>query len=303
MIHYGLVASANSLMKDATARDTLIKKHEVLCFEMEAAGLMNSFPCVIIRGICDYSDTHKSHAWQGYAAATAATYAKELLEIIPAGRVGGMQANNSTFEVPFSLEGVPIPKKFIGRPSEMDMLTEVLLPRPETSQRKVFVLRGLGGIGKTQLAVQFMRTHHLKFSATFWLDGSNADSLKQSIANLASKISPDQISDVSRAYARDAKGDINTVVGEVLAWFAKASNDRWLLIFDNVDRDSSSSEPDPLAYDIMRFVPSADHGSVLVTTRLARLEQLGDSLEVKKVDQKTARNILESWYKKAMYGR
>jgi nucleoside phosphorylase len=82
-IHYGLVASANRLMKDATVRDILAKEEEVLCFEMEAAGLMDHFRCVVIRGICDYSDTHKNDAWQGYAAAAAAAYAKELLCVIP----------------------------------------------------------------------------------------------------------------------------------------------------------------------------------------------------------------------------
>jgi nucleoside phosphorylase len=46
---------------------------------MEAAGLMNSFPCLVIRGICDYADSHKDDLWQRYAAATAAAYAKELL--------------------------------------------------------------------------------------------------------------------------------------------------------------------------------------------------------------------------------
>ena len=81
-IHYGLIASANRLMKDADARDVLVQKHDVLCFEMEAAGLVNSFPCVVIRGICDYSDSHKNDLWQGYAAANAAAYAKELLEMI-----------------------------------------------------------------------------------------------------------------------------------------------------------------------------------------------------------------------------
>lgn len=50
---------------------------------MEAAGIMNTFPCVVIRGICDYADSHKNDRWQGYAAATAAAYAKELLEVIP----------------------------------------------------------------------------------------------------------------------------------------------------------------------------------------------------------------------------
>ncbi|TLD03397.1 uncharacterized protein PgNI_12327 [Pyricularia grisea] len=55
----------------------------VLCFEMEAAGLMNSFPCIVIRGICDYADAHKNKRWQPYAAATAAACAKELLSVIP----------------------------------------------------------------------------------------------------------------------------------------------------------------------------------------------------------------------------
>lgn len=78
-IHYGLIASSNRLMKDAMIRDALAAKKGVLCFEMEAAGLMNHFPFLVIRGICDYSDSHKNKEWQGYAAMTAAAYAKDLL--------------------------------------------------------------------------------------------------------------------------------------------------------------------------------------------------------------------------------
>ncbi|PCG94078.1 Hypothetical protein PENO1_080360 [Penicillium occitanis (nom. inval.)] len=81
-IHYGLIASANQLMKDALLRDKLAAEKDVLCFEMEAAGLMNHFPCLVIRGICDYSDTHKNDEWQGYAAMAAAAYAKDLLRQI-----------------------------------------------------------------------------------------------------------------------------------------------------------------------------------------------------------------------------
>lgn len=50
-IHYGLIASGNQLVKDATLRDRLSAEKGVLCFEMEAAGLMNHFPCLVIRGI------------------------------------------------------------------------------------------------------------------------------------------------------------------------------------------------------------------------------------------------------------
>jgi nucleoside phosphorylase len=80
-IHYGTIASGNQVIKDGETRNRLGK--ECLCFEMEAAGLMNDFPCLVIRGICDYADSHKNKHWQNYAAATAAAYAKELLRAMP----------------------------------------------------------------------------------------------------------------------------------------------------------------------------------------------------------------------------
>ncbi|KAK3352642.1 hypothetical protein B0T25DRAFT_189655 [Lasiosphaeria hispida] len=86
-IHYGLIASGNQLMKDALVRDRLAAEKDVLCFEMEAAGLMNHFPCLVIRGICDYSDTHKNKEWQGYGAMAAAAYAKDLLSRIPPNKI------------------------------------------------------------------------------------------------------------------------------------------------------------------------------------------------------------------------
>ncbi|KAG5782522.1 hypothetical protein H9Q73_003823 [Fusarium xylarioides] len=86
-IHYGLIASSNQLLKDANVRDELIRERNVLCFEMEAAGLVNHFPCLVIRGICDYADSHKNKDWQGYAAMTAAAYAKDILLRIPPNKV------------------------------------------------------------------------------------------------------------------------------------------------------------------------------------------------------------------------
>ncbi|TGJ80228.1 hypothetical protein E0Z10_g8546 [Xylaria hypoxylon] len=84
LVHYGLIASGNSVIKSATFRENL-QKHlgeDVLCVEMEAAGLMDNFPCIVIRGICDYADSHKNKAWQEHAAALAAACTKELLGYI-----------------------------------------------------------------------------------------------------------------------------------------------------------------------------------------------------------------------------
>lgn len=83
-VHYGLIASGNQVIKDASFRDKVNRDlgGNILCFEMEAAGLMNNFPCIVIRGICDYADSHKNKNWQEHAAAVAAAFAKELLEYV-----------------------------------------------------------------------------------------------------------------------------------------------------------------------------------------------------------------------------
>jgi nucleoside phosphorylase len=83
-VHYGTIASGNQVMRSAAERDKVSAElGGVLCFDMEAAGLINSFPCLVIRGICDYADSHKNKRWQPYAAGAAAAYAKEVLSVIP----------------------------------------------------------------------------------------------------------------------------------------------------------------------------------------------------------------------------
>ncbi|GIC88875.1 uncharacterized protein Aud_005277 [Aspergillus udagawae] len=82
VVHYGTIASANQVMRHAAVRDRFARDLGILCFEMESAGLLDNFPCLTIRGICDYADSHKNKEWQEPAAATAAAYAKELLGVV-----------------------------------------------------------------------------------------------------------------------------------------------------------------------------------------------------------------------------
>ncbi|KAA8647224.1 uncharacterized protein ATNIH1004_005914 [Aspergillus tanneri] len=86
-IHYGVIASGNTLTKDAIRGDRIVTTMDgqVICFETD--GLMTSFPCLVIRGICDYADSHKNDRWHRYAALTAETYAKELLLHVPSGSI------------------------------------------------------------------------------------------------------------------------------------------------------------------------------------------------------------------------
>lgn len=96
-IHYGVIASGNSVMRDGKSRDDVSQRLSALCFEMEAAGMMDTLQCLPIRGICDYSDSHKNKEWQDYAAATAAAYAWELLKVIPVSSGELSRANTARF--------------------------------------------------------------------------------------------------------------------------------------------------------------------------------------------------------------
>lgn len=85
VIHYGPIASGNKVIKSAEFRDKVAQRDGVLCFDMEAAGVAETFPALtlVVRGICDYSDAQKNKDWQDYAAANAAAYVKLLLSVVP----------------------------------------------------------------------------------------------------------------------------------------------------------------------------------------------------------------------------
>ena len=97
-IHYENIASGNQVIQHGL--DRLRDDLDVLCFEMEAAGLMPDFPCFVICGICDYADSHKNNEWQGYAAATASAFAKDLYVIAPNKVMNEKPVNQSQVGLP-----------------------------------------------------------------------------------------------------------------------------------------------------------------------------------------------------------
>lgn len=192
----------------------------------------------------------------------------------------------------FTLQGVPASDNFVDRPSDTAEIEHCLLPRPLSRQtrRRIFVLYGLGGIGKTQLAVDFARRHKSSFSSIFWLESRSEDRLRQSLASCANRIPKGQIPDRSRNSDFDSADSLNIAVADVLDWLGRPDNVHWLLIFDNIDRvyehDSATG-----AFDVRQYLPG-DHGSVLITTRLSRLAQLGNSKRLIKVDEELGKAIL-----------
>lgn len=80
MVHVGVVASGDKIMKSATERDTLSREAGIIAFETEGAGIWDEVPCIVVKGVCHYADSHKHPGWQNYAAAAAAAATKAVLE-------------------------------------------------------------------------------------------------------------------------------------------------------------------------------------------------------------------------------
>ncbi|KAK9485193.1 hypothetical protein V1527DRAFT_452484 [Lipomyces starkeyi] len=282
VVHYGLIASGNRAVKDSQLRDKLGRELGVYCVEMEAAGLMNNYPCLVVRGICDYADSHKNKGWQGYASATAAAYAKELLLCTSVSHVDQARTARNTlsdsasrFHVPLDLTAVPAIGNFLGRYKELERLWHHLQPEHSNS-RKVVILHGLGGMGKTQLAIHFARDHKEDFNAIFWLS--------------VFELCPTQITRPIPDHQNEEEVEQNA--RQVLKWLAKQGNSRWLVIFDNVDQYSPVAGDPGDGYDLSEFFPTADHGSILITSRLQRLTELGKSFPVQKLESEDAIQLL-----------
>jgi hypothetical protein len=196
-IHYGLIASANQLMKDAIIRDKFAAEMDVLCFEMEAAGLMNTFPCLVIRGICDNSDSHKNKEWQGYAAMVAAAYAKDLLYRIVPGQVDKEERIQDILKPAIEhmvrtidrmdhdsiLDKLPVATdarfdSFYNRHevqclqgTRIELLQQIMEWAMSPSQKSIFWLNGMAGTGKSTVSRTVARslkdTNHLGASFFF----------------------------------------------------------------------------------------------------------------------------------------
>ncbi|KAI9781623.1 MAG: hypothetical protein M1839_005840 [Geoglossum umbratile] len=174
-IHYGLIASADQLMKDALLRDKFAKEKGVLCFEMEAAGLMNQFPCLVIRGICDYSDTHKNKEWQGYAAMAAAAYAKDLLYQIPPNKVEAEKEISDLLSsvldtVSETRTNIEIMRSKLDRDEDLKILNW-LTPVNYGSQQSDFIKRRQEGTGTWLLHANEFNTWLEKKNKTLFCPG------------------------------------------------------------------------------------------------------------------------------------
>ncbi|KAB2576154.1 Kinesin light chain [Lasiodiplodia theobromae] len=236
---------------------------------MEAAGLMNSFPCLVIRGICDYADSHKNKRWQPYAAGTAAACAKELLRLIPAVDVVKIQAvdeatrgSSTRKREPFSTVPFAPDPDFVDRP---ELLAWIRARCAGPGARAALV--GLGGVGKSQLAIGYAHSIRDATPHTYvlWVHAGTRARFEQAYRSLADRL--------GLPGRHDPKTDVLWLVTN---WLCDEANGRWTMIVDNADdfetffpsRAHGQDEPlEGASASLATYLPQSRNGSILVTSR------------------------------------
>ncbi|KAF6784302.1 hypothetical protein CMUS01_16622, partial [Colletotrichum musicola] len=285
-IHYGLIASGNRLIKDARTRDALAAERDVLCFEMEAAGLMNHFPCLVIRGICDYSDSHKNKEWQGFAAIMAAAYARDLLRQIPPNSVEAekpirevlghihedvQRLNQTTNETKMAVE--------IMHSEQRDFLVDL---RQGVQDLKLSKVEDLSIACNPHFVVPFPSDPDFvnrsdiwtwideryagpesRFAlvgmggfGVFWVHGSTKETFEESYRSIADVL----------ALPRRHDPDVDVLV-LVRDWLQREDVSPWLMVIDNADDIQMLFSKRNSEKPITSYLPKRENSKILITSR------------------------------------
>ncbi|KAG5821351.1 hypothetical protein H9Q74_008318 [Fusarium xylarioides] len=276
-VHFGLMASADTVMKSGEDRDRITSTDDVIAFEMEGAGVWDSFSCIIIKGGCDYADSHKSKVWQRYSAATAAACAKAFLGFW----VPSVTQETRTHYLPLRSN-----KNFTGREGTIAELQKLLFTDPN-GQRVALV--GLGGVGKTQIALQL--AHLVKKDnqtdrsySVIWMPALSMASFEQACTKMIGEFG------IEQANEEDPKETFKRFLSSEKAG-------KWFLIVDNADNIETiyGTAKDPGGID--QFIPDCEHGYTLYTTRsreVAVSVAPNNVVKLSEMDDKDAKALLQA---------
>jgi hypothetical protein len=191
----------------------------------------------------------------------------------------GIEIRHKDFSVTFSLSDVFEIEHFVAREEE---LAEMHRTFSGNSSCCIIVLYSLGGISKTQLTVAYMKQHKDSYSAVFWLNIKDKDSLKQSFAKVAKQILKEHPL-ASWLNSVDVKENLDKVIDAVKAWLSLSKNTRWLIVYNNYNNPKLLGNVDQTAVDICQFLPEAHQGSIIITTRLSQVK-IGHHIQVEKLE-------------------
>ncbi|KAF5722882.1 trp-asp repeat containing protein [Fusarium mundagurra] len=309
LIHYGVIASGNTLIKDAKLRDSLAESvgHQCLCVEMETAGLVDKFPCLVIRGICDYADSHKNNLWQRYAASTAAAFAVELLGHVPVrqlvesppvleilqsleGKVDSVSHQMQQADLLSSLEKLPFVAEALFNSyaeehspmclpeTRVQLLAEIDEWVTSAESKTIFWLNGMAGTGKSTVSrtvAQWQLERHCLGASFFFKRGeASRGNMSKLIPTLARQLAmhiPRITSSIKKAIDADPSLPTKTLAEQ----FDK------LFKYPLKERASSSSEPKSLVIVIDALDECEDTFQIKrILSLFAELECL-DSLKLR----------------------
>jgi nucleoside phosphorylase/tetratricopeptide (TPR) repeat protein len=250
-VYAGIIASGDTVMKSGEDRDMAAKQDGVIAFEMEGAGVWEEMPCVVVKGVCDYADCHKNKEWQNFAAATAASASKAIIEqYIKTDRGQSVKESpKGHFIVPFGRNG-----SFVGRRKILSELLGRIPPATNKDDCQRTVIEGLGGVGKTQIALEAVYQVHKKHPdcSIFWVPLVNAASFENAYRDIGKKL---KIKGLNQGNA-DVKKLVKTALSE-------ESSGSWLMVIDNADDVELLFG----ATELSAYLPFSRKGSILFTTR------------------------------------
>ncbi|KAF5674286.1 gamma-glutamylputrescine oxidoreductase [Fusarium circinatum] len=246
-VHFGRIASGDTIMKSGEDRDDIARTLGVIAFEMESAGVWDSLPCLVVKGACDYADSHKGKSTQNYAAATASACTKAILRHWVASTTHGptAEAHLPQFSVPF-----PPNEDFVGRQSILDELRQQLSPDRSYAVAALF---GLGGVGKTQIALAYVHKLHVRRPnlSVFWVYASSKERMRQAYITIMQQLKV------------PCDEDNSDVLELVKQWLEAEYHKPWLMVIDNVDELGLFYG----AGGLSQYLPTCAQGKLLITTR------------------------------------
>ncbi|RKK08012.1 hypothetical protein BFJ68_g3461 [Fusarium oxysporum] len=313
-IHFGLIASGDTVMQSGEDRDRLASTEDVIAFEMEGAGVWDSFPCIIIKGGCDYADSHKSKVWQRYAAATAVACAKAFLDfwtpsvtqdrecfdqrnrlarevitqesIVNQTVIPQQAGENATTKLRTHYLPLSRNKNFTGREGAIAELQKLLFTDPN-GQRVALV--GLGGVGKTQIALQLAHLVRKEDKgecnySVIWIPALSMASFEQACTKMISKFGIEQTN------GENPKETFKRFLSSETAG-------KWFLIIDNADNNDTLYGTAEAPGGIDEFIPDCEHGYILYTTRsreVAVSVAQNNVVKLSEMDDEDAKALLQS---------
>ncbi|KAF3155068.1 hypothetical protein TWF788_006463, partial [Orbilia oligospora] len=267
-LHYGIIASANQVMKDGTKRDNV-------------------------------------------SSETGALSSKDEIEDSSIRRD---KINEINFVIPFHMP-FPRNRNFVGRAEELRQVykyfsgtnfTESSIHKPDSvATPRIYALTGTGGMGKTQIALEYAYRHHRDYTAVFWVSTANESMIHTSFIDIMQRIVKEQAritwpesppdyqaigSKLGIPGLIDEKGTvssnleaINNIQSALFDWLQLPGN-RWLLIFDNLD--------DLETFSVQKYFPNQGSGAIFITSRRPEFSQSAKQLDLEGLDSKSAVALL-----------